>query len=188
MRFHKIITLILLVLFLASFVMEVASAHQRSWPGKRLAQVIPEATGFISRQVTLSSEQTAAVEKSLGEPLKLEDKSPIFYFAQKQTDGKTERIGTVLFVDAIGEKGAMEVGVGIDKKGQVVRVVIFEHREDARIGDEFFLKQFVGKTYGAPFLVGKDIQGIEGSEITIQALATGIRKALLITQEVFGKR
>lgn len=188
MRFHKINSLILLSLLLTSFVADAAFAHQRSWPGKRLAQVFPEATGFISRQVTLSPEQVAALEKETGLPLQLEEKSPTFYFAQKQTEGKTERIGTVLFMDVTGQKGAMEMGVGIDKKGQVVRVVIFEHREDARIGDESFLKQFAGKTHSDPFVVGKDIQGIEESEISVQALATGVRKALLITQAVFGKR
>lgn len=185
--FRKMIVFTLLSVFLMSLA-GMAMAHQKSWPGKRLAQIFPEASGFISRQATLSPEQIAAIEKEVGLRLQPEEKAPAFYFAQKQAGDKTERIGIVLFMDVLGAKGEMEVGVGIDKKGNVARVVIFEHREDSKIAEPSFLSQFNGKTPHDSFMVGEDVKSLEGMDGTVQSLSTGVWKALLITQAVYGKK
>src|SRR3989304_6248143 len=113
-----------------------ASAHQKGWPGKRLSQTYPEAVKFTSRQVTLSSDQIGRIEQAIGERVEPENRVPTFYPAFNKAG---EKIGFVLFADQIGENGAIEVGVAIDREGKVRHVAIFASREDKRIGKDEFL-------------------------------------------------
>jgi len=55
--------------------------HESAWPGKRLAEVFPKAKKFKSRQVTLTAEQIARIEKETGTRIEGEDKTPTFYIA-----------------------------------------------------------------------------------------------------------
>lgn len=162
-----------------------AYAHQKGWPGKRLSQTYPEAAKFTSRQVTLSSDQIGRIEQAVGERVEPENRVPTFYPAFDKTG---EKIGFVLFADQIGENGAIEMGIAVDREGKVRHVVIFSSREDKRIGKDEFLDQFHGKTVKDPLKVGADITPMGGAEKGSQAVATGVRKVLFIKQEVFGEQ
>lgn len=162
-----------------------ASAHQKGWPGKRLGQAFPEAAKFTSRQATLSSDQITRIEQAIGERVESEGRVPTFYPAFNKAG---EKIGFVLFADQAGKNGAIEMGVAFDPAGKVRHVVIFTSREDKRIGKDEFLDQFHGKTVKDSLKVGADITPVAGAEKGSQAVATGVRKVLLIKQEVFGEQ
>lgn len=162
-----------------------AYAHQKGWPGKRLSQTYPEAAKFTSRQVTLPSDQIGRIEQAIGERVEPENRVPTFYPAFNKAG---EKIGFVLFADQVGENGVIEMGVAVDPAGKVRHVVIFASREDKRIGKDEFLDQFHGKTVKDPLKVGADITPVAGAEKASQAVATGVRKVLLIKQEVFGEQ
>jgi Na+-translocating ferredoxin:NAD+ oxidoreductase RnfG subunit len=160
-----------------------SDSHQKGWPGKRLSQTFPDAAKFTSRQVTLSAAQIAAIEEKLGERLEAEGRTPTFYAALDKAGAK---IGFVLFADQVGEIGAIEMGVAVDSEGKVRHVVIFSSREDRRIGKEEFLDQFHGKAVADPLKVGGDVTPVTGAEKASLSVANGVRKVLLIKQEVFG--
>lgn len=162
-----------------------AYAHQKGWPGKRLSQVFPEAAKFTSRQATLTADQIGRIEQAIGERVESESRVPTFYPAFSKAG---EKIGFVLFTDQIGENGAIEMGVAIDREGKVRHVAIFASREDKRTSKDEFLDQFQGKTVKDPLKVGADITPVAGAEKGSQAVVAGVRKVLLIKQEVFGEQ
>lgn len=172
---------VLMVLPLASSL----EAHQKGWPGKRLGQTFPEAAKFTSRQVTLSSDQLGRIEQALGERVEAESRTPTFYPAYNKAGAK---IGFVLFVDQAGENGSIEMAVAVDSDGKVRHVVVFSSREDRGLAKEAFLDQFHGKTVKDALKSGDDVTPVRGADKGSQAVASGVRKVLLIKQEVFGEQ
>lgn len=170
---------------MALFLVSVADAHQKGWPGKRLSQVFPEAAKFTSRQVTLSPDQLARIEQALGERVESESRTPTVYPAFDKAGNK---IGFVMFADQAGENGSIEVGVAVDAEGKVRHVTVLESREDRRLAKQDFLDQFQGKTVKDVLKLGADLTPVAGAEKASQAVATGVRKVLLITQEAFGEQ
>jgi Na+-translocating ferredoxin:NAD+ oxidoreductase RnfG subunit len=160
-----------------------AGAHQKGWPGKRLSQTFPEAAKFTSRQVTLSSDQLGRIEQVIGERVEAESRTPTFYPAFNKAG---EKIGFVLFADQVGENGPIEMGVSVDSEGKVHNVVVLSSREDKRIGQAAFLNQFQGKPAQQVVKPGAELVPVAGAERASQAVITGVRKVLLIKQEVFG--
>lgn len=159
--------------------------HQKGWPGRRLGQTYPEAAKFTSRQAGLSAEQIGRIEQALGERIEAESRAPTFYPAFNKAG---EKIGFVLFADQAGENGPIEMGVAVDPQGRVRHVVILSSREDKKVSQSSFLDQFKGKTAKDPLKIGADIIPVAGAGKTSQAVANGVRKALLIKQEVFGEQ
>jgi Na+-translocating ferredoxin:NAD+ oxidoreductase RnfG subunit len=173
-------TLIMITTLLMS---PTAFGHQKGWPGKRLSQTYPEAVKFTSRQAGLSAEQIGRIEQALGERIEAESRAPTFYLAFNKAG---EKIGFVLFADQAGESGPIEMGVAVDPQGKVRHVAVFSSREDKKISRPSFLDQFNGKSVKDPLKVGEDITPVAGSEKGSQAVANGVRKALMIKREVFG--
>lgn len=174
-----------LIIITTLLISPTAFGHQKGWPGKRLSQTYPEAAKFTSRQAGLSAEQIGRIEQALGERMEAESRAPTFYPAFNKAG---EKIGFVLFADQGGENGPIEMGVAVDPQGRVRHVVILSSREDKKISQPSFLDQFNGKSVKDSLKVGEDITPVAGSEKGSQAVANGVRKALLIKQEVFGEQ
>ncbi|MFZ5471556.1 MAG: hypothetical protein ACOZIN_19190 [Myxococcota bacterium] len=155
----------------------LAEAHQRSWPGKRLAEAMPEAKKFTQKQVVLGTAQIEWIEKTLGSRIGTEDKNPTFYIGTG-SDGRT--MGVVFFLDVAGENGEVEMGVAMTPAAAVQRVVLYEHSEPSSVASKEFLSKLEGKKAADPFRVGEDVKAPAGAEKSAQALATGVRRALLI--------
>ncbi|MDI6809057.1 MAG: hypothetical protein QME66_08775 [Candidatus Eisenbacteria bacterium] len=177
-------------LFLATalFFAQGLEAHERTWPGKRLKNLWPEANKFTSKQVTLSAPQVEHLEKD-GIKLGVEDKSPTFYFAQvkDKASGKLTTTGIILFVDEYGANGRMEISVGITPTNEVAKIDIWQHSENKKVAQADFLGKLVGKKHGDSFEVGKGYQPVPGAEEASEAVARGVRKALAVADAVFGK-
>jgi Na+-translocating ferredoxin:NAD+ oxidoreductase RnfG subunit len=183
------------VLFSAILVLWASSVwtHESAWPGKRLAEVFPKAKKFKARQVTLTAEQIARLEKETGSTIEGEDKEPTFYIAYGPVEGgksgELQPMGAVVFIDAVGQHGNMEVNVAITPKGTLQSVSLWKHQESKQLESQEFLKQFEGDKKAADaFQVGKDITAVPGAEKASQAMATAAKRGLLMFQEVFGKK
>ena len=167
--------------------------HESEWPGKRLAEVFPKAKKFKARQVTLTAEQIARIEKETGSKVEGEDKEPTFYVPYGQAEeGKSDElqpIGAVVFIDAVGQRGNMEVNVAITPSGTLKAVSLWKHQESKQLESQEFLKQFEGdKKATDAFQVGKDITAVPGAEKASQAIATAAKRGLVMFREVFGKK
>lgn len=163
----------------------LSDAHETEWPGKKLAAIFPKAKKFVQRSALLTKEKIASIEKELGTKLRKEDQKPIFYIPI----GENKRpIGLVLFVDVQGPRGVIDGAVGLDMKGKVVKVVVYEHKESDVIASEKFLKQFIGKGIDDAFAVGKDIESVKGQEAASKAVALIPKKTLVMSYALFLKR
>lgn len=182
MRLKIIVLFILVIVFVAnSFKI---SAHEVSWPGKRLRKAFLEAEGFKQRQVSLTKSQINFIEKELGEKIGSEDTSPVFYIAYR---GK-KVIGVIVFVDAFGEYGKIELSVVMGPNGKVKNVDVWEQSDTRKIQEKPFLNQFIGKKAFEPFEIGKDITPVEDAKISSRAVAKAVKKALLLIYQVFLRR
>ncbi len=156
--------------------------HQKIWPGRQLKETYPQATRFTSQQATLSSAQIEKIERDLNTRLTSEDRRPTFYPAY-QGDKK---IGMVIFVDENGENGIIEIGMALDTEGKITGVKILAHREKSSIKQESFLGQFVGKSSQDFSMTDSHIAPLNDALEASKAVIRGVRKALLLKQEVFG--
>lgn len=166
-------------------------AHEVSWPGKRLNKLLPKADNFKQKQKPLTSRQISELEKTHKIRIGVEDRSPIFYFAYGEKDPDTRRpplLGIVVFIDVIGEYGPIELSVLMDTKGSVLKASVWSQKDTRKIQNEEFLNQFVGKTLKDAFKVGEDIEPVVKAEKSSQAVASGVKKALLLTRTVFKRR
>ena len=176
---------LLVLVFLMLSIPLLSNAHETEFPGQKLAAIFPKAQKFVQRSVVLSSEKVTAIEKELGTKLRAEDMKPIFYIPISE---QKKPMGLVLFSDVKGPRGVMEGAVGLDMKGKVVRVEVYEHKESDAIAGEAFLKQFVGMGIDNAFKVGEDIDAIEGYEAASNAVALIPKKALVMSYALFLKK
>ena len=160
-------------------------AHETEWPGQKLAAIFPKAKKFVQRSAVLTPEKITTIEKELGTKLRAEDLKPIFYIP---LNDKKKPMGLVLFSDIKGPRGVIEGAVGLDMKGKVVKVAIYEHNETDAITDEKFLKQFVGMGIDDTFEVGEGVETIDGHEAASGAVALIPKKTLVMSYALFLKR
>ncbi|MGQ9629555.1 MAG: FMN-binding protein [bacterium] len=101
----------------------------------------------------------------------------------KALDGDGNTIGLLfLTTDVVPEErgyaGPIKILVGIDAKGKILGIEILSHNETPsyvrRIREPWFTQQFREKDVGDPFIVGKDIDGITGATVTVEAIARSV--------------
>ena len=163
----------------------LSNAHETEWPGQKLAGIFPKAEKFVQRNAVLTTDKIASIEKELGTKLQAEDQKPVFYIPINE---KKKPMGLVLFADAKGPHGAIEGAVGLDMKGKVVKVAVYEHKESDAIAGEAFLKQFIGKGIDDAFEVGEDVKAVEGHKDASNAVALIPKKTLVMSYALFLKR
>ena len=162
-----------------------SSARNTELSGQKLAAIFPRAKKFVQRDIILTAEQIAFIEKELGTKLQSEDLKPIFYIL---LDSENEPMGLVLCNNTKGPNGGIEGAVGLDMRGKVVKVAVYEHKESSAIAETEFLKQFIGMGIDDAFKVGVDVEVIEEHEAASSAVALLPKKTLVMSYALFLKR
>lgn len=186
-RFYTQTRIGMMLLFVSMLIFTpiLSEAHETEFPSKKLDGIFPEAKKFVKRNVVLTNDKITSIEKELGSKLRKEDLKPIFYIAISK---EKKPLGLVLFVDVQGPRGIMDGGVGLNMKGKVVKVEVYEHKESEAIASEKFLKQFVGKGIDDNFEVGKDITAVKEQEEASKAVTLMPKKTLVMSYALFLKR
>lgn len=177
--------MLLVLVFSMAITPLLSNAHETEWPGKKLAAIFPKAKKFVQKSASLTKEKIASIEKELGAKLRKEDQKPVFYIP---ISDQKKPLGLVLFVDVKGPRGTIDGAVGLNMKGKVVKVAVYEHKESDAITSEKFLKQFNGKGIDDAFKVGKDIEAVKGHEEASKAVALIPKKTLVMSYALFLKR
>jgi hypothetical protein len=174
------------VLLILSFLPVLSTAHDLVWPGEKLKAMYPQAESFEQKNLYMSDEQRSRIESALGTKLTEEDLKPSIYLAVVRTssDSPPRKAAAMIFIDAYGEGGKIEMGVVVGGKGEVMKVLIFENRESGEITSDAFLKQLEGKKASDSFTV----KAPAGKEKPAQAIASGAKRGLLIINEMFRKK
>jgi electron transport complex protein RnfG len=105
-----------------------------------------------------------------------------FYVAT--TGGKVD--GYALIDEENGEHLPITFAVKLSPAGAVERqeVVCYREARGDEVRDEHFRKQFVGKTTRDPITVDQDIVAISGATISSRAMAVGVRRAIVLLEEL----
>lgn len=179
------------LLLIAALSFPVSStAHDLAWPGEKLKILYPQAESFDQKNLYVSDDQRSRIEKMLGSRLPEEDLKPSIYLAVVRTgpDTPPRKVAAMMFIDAYGDRGKIEMGVVVSGKGEVIKVHIFENNETPMASGQEFLKQFEGKKSSDPFALGRDIAAHSVVEKTAGAIASGARRGLVIINEMFRKK
>jgi Na+-translocating ferredoxin:NAD+ oxidoreductase RnfG subunit len=102
-----------------------------------------------------------------------------------------ERVdGYALIDDENGEHLPITFAVKISPTGVVERQEIVAYREARgdEVRDERFRAQFVGKRAGDPVAANQDIVVISGATISSRAMAVGVKRALVLFEELIGQK
>ena len=190
MKEERIIRVVVAAAIMLCLHSPLSYAHDLVWPGEKLKTLYPQAVSFEQKNLYVSDEQKASIEKALGSRLQEEDMKPSIYFAVVKADaGSTPRkAAAIVFIDAAGQNGKVEIGVVVNGKSEISRILIFENNESPKIIQQAFIRQFEGKKASDPFRIGSDIAAPAGTEKTAEAIASGARRGLLIINEMFRRK
>ena len=176
--------LLVLIFFILSTPL-LSNARETESSDQKLAVIFPKAKKFVQRNPVLAPDTIVSIEKELGVKLRAEDLKPIFHIP---ISGKKKPMGLVLFADAKGPRGVIKGAVGLDMRGKVVKVEIYDHKESDAIAAEGFLKQFIGMGINDAFKVGVDVDAINGHEDASNAVALIPKKTLVMSYALFLKQ
>lgn len=132
------------------------------------------------KEFILTPEKKKIIQKRLKR--KIKDKSFNFFIGKK--DGKEEKYAIVL--DEQGKHFPMTFIVSLDNKATVDQVAVMVYRE--KRGDAVkrkrFLNQFKNKSSKDSIEVDADIIHLTGATISSWSVASGVKKAVVLTEEL----
>jgi Na+-translocating ferredoxin:NAD+ oxidoreductase RnfG subunit len=147
-----------------------------------LAEFFKSSQRVSFRKVELDPAERARVEKRLGYPLPQSRTSYTFFVAE--TQGRVD--GYALFDDEVGQHLPISFAVKMSPAGTVERQEIVAYRESHgdEVRDARFRAQFVGKSARDRLRAGDDVVAISGATISSRAMATGVKRALVLLDEL----
>ena len=182
---HPRTGMLLVLIFLILSTPLLSNARETESSDQKLAVIFPKAKKFVQRNPVLAPDKIVSIEKELGVKLRAEDLKPTFHIP---INDKKKPMGLVLFADAKGPRGVIKGAVGLDMRGKVVKVEIYEHKESDAIEAEGFLKQFIGMGIDDAFKVEVDVEAINGHEDASNAVALIPKKTLVMSYTLFLKQ
>ncbi len=113
-------------------------------------------------------------------------------FAAYQDAAAEQLLGYVTVGEAAGYGGPLQLAVAVDLGGEVVGTAVVSHKETpsffARVEGGGFLLQLWGKSFGDPFQLDEDLDGVSGATVTSRALAeAALQGSRLIAVEQLGE-
>jgi Na+-translocating ferredoxin:NAD+ oxidoreductase RnfG subunit len=108
----------------------------------------------------------------------------------KQLQAWRAQDGGWFIVDrVVGKHEFITYAVAITPQGTVRDVEILEYRETygGEVRNANWRQQFVGKRFGAPLQIGKDIKNISGATLSSRHVTDGVRRLLATYQLVLAK-
>lgn len=136
-----------------------------------LHRAFPEATSVKRRSLVLTAEKIAAIERA--DQLKL--KPGIITYFTGYRDAQLLGIATI---DSGVVRTHQAVFMSVFTPEGILKdvFILAFHEPPEYIPSEGWFKQFHGKKRDEPLLPGKDIAGVMGSTLSVQAIAGSIRR------------
>ena len=176
-----------------------AEAHLAKWGSweithRNLMRLFPNAdpNAWRIKRYQFSAREVTLLEKELGFELYPEDKTPEFYVAH---DAEGKFLGVALFIDPRtkpkildGSVLTLEVGIGVDARGKINRVRVYDYRGDVRLTQDDFLSQLKGRGLGSEYRMGHDgLVAVPGEDEESQLVANAGHEALLLMKVALGR-
>jgi electron transport complex protein RnfG len=167
----------------AAFAPASARADQTFWTTRDLLadpSFFGHSEKVAFKQIEPAAVERARIEERLGYRLP-RDRYTIFI----ATTG-SHVDGYAIFDDEPGQHLPITFAVKISPSGAVERQEIVAYREARgdEVRDERFKRQFIGKTSRDPLRAGDDIAAVSGATISSRAMASGVKRALVLVEEL----
>ena len=161
-----------------------ASAETRYFTTKSLLkEFFPKSDKVTYERFEPSRDQRKALGKRLGYDLA----KPSYVFFVARTGDNID--GYAFIDDEMGRYQPITFGVKISKRGAVLRqeILVYRSSRGGAVRESSFREQFTGKTVRDPVTANVDIDTVTGATISSHAMAKGVRRALVLFDEVFCK-
>jgi Na+-translocating ferredoxin:NAD+ oxidoreductase RnfG subunit len=160
-----------------------ASAEVLATEQQALKIVLPKAQEIAVEEKSLVSSQREKLQNETH--LRFPEKHYRFFIGRNK-DGVA---GYALIMNEIGKHEYITSMVGISPQFQVTDVVVMEYRESrgGEVKEKRFLSQFHGKKESDPLQINRDVVNYTGATLSSQAIARGVKKALLLTNLFYGR-
>lgn len=153
-------------------------------PRTILAEFFPRSQAVSFERFDLTAEQRQKLTEVLG----YTPRKPSYTIYIAKTGDQID--GYAIIDEEKGQHLPITFAVQFDAKGAVKRQELMVYRE--RYGDEIrdarFRQQFVGKHVKSPLREGEEIIAISGATISSRAMVIGVRRALVLLDELVLKR
>jgi len=132
------------------------------------------------KEVEADKQKLKTIQKRLKR--KISENKYTFYIGKKE--GKEKKYALIL--EEKGKHFPITFIVGINEDLQVdkVAVMIYREKRGDAVKRKRFLKQFEAKSSQDPLEVNQDIIHLTGSTISSWSMAAGVKKALVLTEEL----
>src|SRR4051794_10448377 len=152
----------------ATVYLSIQAAQQAMFPGAR----------FVSHDLAFTPDQRKAIAKASG--------VGSFDKVQRVWDVRSgnARAGWFIIDRVLGKHEMITYAVALTPDGAVKRVEILEYRETygGEIRNPAWRQQFVGKRFGSPLQLGKDIKNISGATLSSRHVTDGVRRLVATWQ------
>lgn len=178
---NRVIVMVGLALTVSLSIQAIPKVHETIYLTKEeaLENSFSKSAIISSETIHISESQRKDIEAKLG--LKVDVNQFKLY---KGTDPQTDQsLGYALILDEVGKHYPITMMIKVMNNLTVdtVQVMVYRERIGRQVKRRRFLKQFFGKTSDDPIRVDHDIDGISGATMSSWAVATAVKKALLIT-------
>jgi FAD:protein FMN transferase len=145
-----------------------------------LKQVFPDADKIEPALYTLTPEQKKKIEARLG--WALSESTVKVYRGFQQANPQ----GYAVITQEIGKFKPITFIVKVTNEGQVERVEVLVYREPvgSEVRRQRFARQYKGKTAKDPLRINRDILNITGATMSVQGMTAGVKKVLVIRNEL----
>ncbi len=152
-------------------------------PEEALKILFKDSKEVIKEDHTISSDLQEKVKKTLG--YSLSKSSYPFYIGK--TDGKID--GYAIIDDQVGKVSPITFITRINPDGKVAQVEIMVYREShgGEVASKRFLNQFREKSFNDELRLHGNIVNVTGATLSSEALVVGVKRALALWQEFYGK-
>ena len=149
-------------------------------PKTVLASFFPKSERVTYRTLPLDARAKARLAHRLGYTPARESYTVFVALTQGKVDGYA------VIDDELGLHQPITFATRLTSRGVVDRVEIMVYREPRgdEVRDPRFRKQFEGKTAADPLRIDRDIDAVSGATVSSASLATGVRRAAILVEEL----
>jgi electron transport complex protein RnfG len=149
-------------------------------PKTVLASFFPKSERVTYRTLPLDARAKARLAHRLGYTPARESYTVFVAMTQGKVDGYA------VIDDELGLHQPITFATRLTSRGVVDRVEIMVYREPRgdEVRDPRFRKQFEGKSAADPLRIDRDIDAVSGATVSSASLATGVRRAAILIEEL----
>ena len=143
--------------------------------------VFPDSNQIKKEEHIFTVQEKKKIESRLGWTLSVS--SIVIHHGFKGSEPQ----GYAVVMNEMGKFKPITFMVKVSEQGKVERIEVLTYRETvgAEVRRQRFSRQFQGKSARDPMRINRDIINLTGATLSVQAMTAGVKKALVILDELY---